>query len=675
MIEAQGQINFETEPRPPMYTGLSHLHNDPQAYNYYQHINPIFNTKSKGMLDALYFSSRPLNESNEMSSNRLLDESKALKFGVEPNVVHQLSDPELQWLYEKLSDEHTSLFREPTENHLSLVSLLNKGFPISQMYSFKDIDFQIRKKAILNASPLFRLNPNILHTKNTQDIFNFMQFLESQPEGMRHYYVSLANGGWDWSQLYGFDTNDLAVRYETLSMGLPSQLLKEKSTYQINEIAEFLERQPRRFRSFYITFANYEWDWDQLLTLTPEEINMLIRANQSGLHSEFFKENTLQDISNLMQLLDNQPLEEPGYLESHPSQAVRSHYINMANEKYEQEAETEAETKINIVQNGAWHFSSSTAESSRHYGILYYSTLEKLLISMVCGETVEEIDLIHRGSLGFGDLQFSAPRIWKNKPTFCDQIETVHHAFTVEENGQSIYYYNLLDYVSKNIGHQITLEEFENFWSSQVLPSAELAKSEYMSRKTDVLVEDISSVYNNTGFLNYLDSKFSKSTATGLYQFNRDTTDYYLNLLITLSPKQEAFSETLHDYIDCIRQLSQYPSFKFEEIISASAVCSGEDSTWADYIEDVYSPQIPNAVAIFNTRRDIIPAVHSGILTHTLKNTYAHVQRHLPNDENSIVLLKIVKTILGAIQQSVQQSSETETEIVTLRVMHFLDEL
>ena len=502
LIETQGQLSFETEPRLPVYTHLSSLRNDPEAHNYYyQYLTPALNTKSKGMLDALYFSSRSLDDSNNVSANRLLNESKVLKFGVEPNVVHELSNSDIQWLNERLSNEHSFLFGEPTENHLSLVSLLNKGFPISQMYDFEDFDLQVRIETVLNAPTSFRLNSDILYTKNTQEIFSFMQFLESQSEGMRHYYVSLANGGWDWDQFYRFNTDDIAIRYEALSMGLPGELLNTKTTYEINNLMEFLESQPRTIQSFYITLANQEWDWDQLLTLTIADINLLMKASQLGLHPEFLKANDIQTISHFVQFLENQPSEDARsqYLESQPSEVMKSHYINIANEKYEKEVEIE--TKVNIVQGAARHFSSSITEGSRHYGITYYSTLEKLLISMVCGQSFEDIDLIDRGALGLGNLEFNAPRIWRNRPAFCDQIETVHHAFFVEKNGQNTYYYNLLDYVSKNIGYQITLEEFEYFWNNQVLPATEPAKSRYMNRKTDVLVEDMSSVYNDTGYL------------------------------------------------------------------------------------------------------------------------------------------------------------------------------
>ena len=671
MIETQGQLSFETEPRLPIpATHLSMLRNSPSPEAsglYNQYLSSIRNTKSKGMLDALYFSSRPLNESNNMPARRLLDESKVLQFGVEPHVVHELSDTDIQWLYEKLSNEKTFFSKKPNDNHLSLVALLNKGFDISQMHDFEDFDFQARANTIFNSNPTLRLNSDILYTKNTQDIYNFTRFLEAQPEGMRSYYLRLANQGWDWSQFYTFNTNDITVRYNALNLGLPGELLKTKSTRDIDRITEFLETQSEPNKFFYITFVNYGWDWDQLLTLTEEDIHLLTRADRFGLDPEYLKTNTLQDISGFIQLLEG----------SMPA-AVRSHYVNIANQKWKKEVETEInipQSQVSIVQNGATHFSSPVYEDSRHYGIIYYSTLEKLLISMVCGESIEEIDLVQRSAFGLGGLEFNPPRIWKSKPTFCDQIETVHQPFSVQEDDQNIYYYSLLDYASKNIYYQTTLEEFEDFWNDQVLPATEPVKSRYMRRKTMILAEDISSTYTDTSYLtqqnypSYLHNSAinihsaTVNTAKGIRQFSRDMTNYYLNLLVALLPKQASFSNPLQGYVTCIRQLSEYPNYNFKQIVSVPAPCQEEEGTWADQIEDTF--QIDNAIEIVNNTQ-VIPVIHRAMLEHTVANTYNYIQTHLPTHQNSIALLKIAEAILGTIQTTISQSSRMEMEFVTL---------
>ena len=561
IIETQKQLSFETEPRTPVHTRPPHqLSNDPTAKAYYyQNFFPDQNTKSKGMLDALHFSSRSLNESNNIFTQRLLDESRVLRFGVQPNIVHQLSNPDLQWLHERLSNEHTLLTSEPTENHLSLVSLLNKGFDISQMYDFEDFDFQVRLETLLNEKPHLKLNPDILYTKSTQEINEFMEFLKSQPEGIASYYIHLANQGWDWNQLYTFNIDDIIVQYNTLIA---------------NQIAE-------------------------------------------------------EDIS-----------------------------------------------QKTIVQNGAMYFDPSNSQGSRHYGIIYYSTVEKLLISMVCGESIEEIDLVQRSAFGLGNLEFNAPRIWENKPALCDQIETVHHAFLVRENNQDIYYYNLLDYVSKNIGDQLTLEDFENFWRSQVIPTVEPILSQYMERKTNVLGEDISNIYNDTSYLiQHQHGRYSNNfhstgaipntkTAKGIWQFEKDMTDYHLNLLIALLPKQDSFLNPFRNYIDCIRQLSEYPGYRFEEIIHASASCQGEDSTWADQIENVL--QVNNIVKTLNDDPIMILKAHAEILEHLTTAMHAYIQERLPNDQNTVILLGLVNNILFQIKKSILHSSEIDIHINAL---------
>ena len=247
-----------------------------------------------------------------------------------------------------------------------------------------------------------------------------------------------------------------------LNIGLKKELLKTRNTRDIHRFVNFLGGQSEDRTSYYILLANQGWDWDRLLGLTPNNIDLLVRASHLGLHPEFLKTNDEQGISSFIQ-----------FLESQSSNVVKVHYINIANQPWiHNGSQTNEEDSlllenlisqkdISIVQNGAMYFDPSDSQGSRHYEIIYYSTVEKLLISMVCGESIEEIDLVQRNALGLGGLEFNAPRIWENKPALCDQIETVHHAFLVRENGQDIYYYNLLDYVSKNIGDQITLGDFE----------------------------------------------------------------------------------------------------------------------------------------------------------------------------------------------------------------------
>ena len=666
IIRTQKQINFETEPKLPAQVRLSPQSNtNPRARHH--HNTSLFsnqNNKSRGMLDALYFASRSLDSSNGMFTNRLLDESNVLRLGVEPHIVHQLSNSDLQRLYQRLSSEH-SFFGNPTENHGYLVSLLNKGFDISQMYNFEDFDFQVRIEFFENddfkSTPI---SPNILYTKSTQEIYDFMNFLKDQPISLRYYYIRFANDGWSWNQLLQLTDNDMTVLTEATDLGLNPDILKLKNTQEIYEFTRFVKNQPEGMRDYYIHFANHGWDWSRLRALTSDNLDVLKIALNLKLDQEFLKTTSIQNIQQAVEFLESQPEEDRDSI-ANAFSIIKKEPSNVLTQN--------TNMPTSIVQSGAEYFNpSSNNEGLRHYGIIYYSTLEKLLISMVCGDSVEEIDLIQRSGFGLGSLEFNAPRIWKDRPTLCDQIETVHHAFLVQENNQDVYYYNLLDYVSKNVGDQITLEGFEEFWEKQVTPGIVPVLSEYMERQTTVLREELLGAYNNNDysyrnevydnelFFEYYfgDIEDMRRYALGIYQFERDITDYYLNLLMTLLPKQPPFLDNLYSYTDCIRLLSEYPGHKFEQIIT--------DSTCADQLEQSLGSSMGEILAITSNAPQQVPMIHEATLVQAMRSTYNYIQQQLPNDQNSVALLEVVNIILENIRQSILHSSEKDKQINVL---------
>ena len=633
MIQTQGLLNFETEPKLLAPHPRSNMSNDPMAANYYYNNSDLFpdqNTKSKGILDALYFSSRLFTDAHHIPTHRLIDESKVLKFGVRPDIATQLSDQDLQILHQRLSGEHSWL-GNPTENHDALVFLLNQGFDTSLIHNFRNIDLQVRADALCN--DVFKgqpIDPNILYTRDTHEIYWLTDFLKNQPEHIRYEYISLANQGWNWHRIRSLTPNALELLQKAVDLGLDLEFLGTKNAQEIEELVRFLEHQPEVSRDTYINLIYRGWSLDRLSTLTQSDLDSL----------------------------------------SAPLESINRHYAPIIKQQLQQEMRTmqpscyqdpelgQIQTP-SLVQNGARYFISSNDQSSTHYGIMYYSTLEKLLINMVCGESLEETDLVQRNNV-FGSLEFNAPRIWVNKPEICGQIETVHNPFQDPLNGK--YYYNLLDYVNQNIGHQITLEEFADLWENQIIPFTQSALSEYEETKRDVLKEKLLYAYNNTNYyfegsgapadqtVNHYDNHY----ALGIYQFERDMTDYYLNLLITLLPKQDYYLNRIHHYVRCIRQLAEFPGNRFGEILGGSASCQEGETTWDDQVKMVFSTH--NARLLSST------ITHKKVLRYILKDMLTYIEGELPHNQNNIILLAVVRQILDRIEESILHSSEIEMQ-------------
>lgn len=507
LIETQGQLHFENETPPFPYA--------PELVN-----------KSRGMLDALYFSSRSLNESNTLSTLRLFNESKFLHFGVQPQVVHKLSNQDLESIARRLATENTFSGRVPTNEHLYLIDYLNFGFDVSRVSDFNEFDFQVRREALRDPF-IMGLKVEVLDTKSTQEIYEMMQFLKDQSEGDRPHYIRLANEGRDFNELY-----------------------------QIANRRDF----DRLYRS------------DQIIqTENPQE------------------ENTDEES-----------------LESNEVAAIST----------------------NIVQRGARYFDNSwypNPLTKKHYGIMYFSTLEKLLISVVCGESLEELqsssDLARRSAFGLGALEFNAPRLWPDTPTFCQEIRHVHQGFVAKENGQDVFYHNLLDYVSQNIGSLITIDEFQEFWNKTVLPAAAPVLSEYTNMKVAALAEDMSDVYNNTSYgYDYSDPGYTEDFPTsgyarGIYQFERDITNYYLNLLVSLLPVEDAdFVSNLRSHLNTIRSLSLEPDPRIHEALSPVL-----RSTY-QLIEEELRPQNPNNVLLLRVTSAILAKVRESVLHSSQKS-------------------------------------------------------
>ena len=498
LIKTRGQLHFESESQPYPYA-------------------PDLVNKSRGMLDALYFSSRLFDESNNLPTLRLFRESKLLHFGVQPQVVHKLSDQDLKNIVDRLTTEHQNTLsgRRPTNEHLYLIDYLNFGFDASRVGHFDEFDFQVRSEVFRN--PIINgLKVDILDNKNTQEIFELIQFLKNQSEGDRPYYIRLANQG------RGFD-----------------------ELYQIASQNNFDEL----YQSHQTTATQEE-------SLNKESLDHL-ENNRNIVQAKFF---------------DN------------------SLYPNPLTKK--------------------------------HYGIMYFSSVEKLLISLVCGESLEDLqhDLVQRSHFGLGALKFNAPRLWSHTPALCQKIKHVHHGFFTEENGQDVFYYNLLDYVSQNIGSQMTSDEFVWFWNNKVLQAVNPILSEYMGMKTAALTEKMSDVYNNTAYgYDYSDPNYTIDFPTigyarGIYYFERDITNYYLNLLTSLLPVQDRdFILALNSHINNLRDLSL-----------------------KSHSSNIYED-----------------------LNITLEATYQLIEAQLQSqNSNDVLLLRVVSAILAKIKESILYSNQ-----------------
>ena len=68
-------------------------------------------------------------------------------------------------------------------------------------------------------------------------------------------------------------------------------------------------------------------------------------------------------------------------------------------------------------------------EPHSYKGIKYASTTEEILIHMVCGDSLDELEHNVASKRTLSHLTFVSPRIFEEKPAFCSRLRSVHHSF------------------------------------------------------------------------------------------------------------------------------------------------------------------------------------------------------------------------------------------------------
>lgn len=493
------------------------------TYDFYKHLietkgqlsfahltpSPIFSWQSKGMLDAWYFQSRNrLNQSIQISPNRLHLESQLLHLGLTPPAVAQLT---------QLSG-------------LQLTGLIN-------LLQSEDAD------------------------RTLVEYFNLGLF-------------DISNGVLR-SQRLGFERLDYQVRIEAYYLGISPEILKQfekDHTPYILEFISFLEAQPLTSHAVYVFAANQRWDWIEIQTEPYDNLRKRIKAEQT------------QSI----EAIEIAHREEISKLET-----ARAFIMAYSNEIH---ADSEVRYFNPLPFDPRWF-------KKKHYGIEYFSTTEKLLINAVCGRSREDLqsDIVNRGWYRLGTLTFESPRLFPEKPLFCDQIRHVHHAFVVEENGRAVEYHNVLDYVSRNLS--ISLTDFDNhFWGkNQTIKALEqtpdIEVEEWVDQALKSYREDqnqafanLSAAFYDHRYRNIVESEqgeiLSKPYAQGIYQFEMDVIDYNLRVLVSLLPKDMALLGPASIYIDAIKGLASSVSESNENEPSfeeAKEMTTGMEDRIMDY--------------------------------------------------------------------------------------------
>ncbi len=548
-----------------------------QEEEYYLH-RPFSGSQSKGMLDALYFNSRPLNISKDISFERLYLESQLLQYGLSPSFIHVLSDQTdevLQWILRRFVAYGTD------EEDRLLATYLNEGFDISKIYAFEKFDFQVRLEALSRGiAQKFLENSN--YFTSTDQIYDFIQEVDESPNR---------------------DILILATEY---------------------------------FSRSYI--LNNKHNPEKLMA----EINDRIQEADEGIAQEESKDITK---------------ELPNIVENGSIYFDKGYYPG-ANSNFPSP-------------------SSNLRSEKREHGIDYFSTVEKLLIDLVCGPSIFDVQLFERNNLlvGEGALNFNAPRLWAERPSFCsglNQIQNIHHPFTVWENGQRVHYHHLLDYVSRNINSQASfvqnVEVFDRFWKRHITSVQQVVFDDYKNTQWKIYSEELRQIYNRTDYKDHFDFSSPanvfrvhhridhKPYAQGIHQFEKDFTRYHLQLLISVLPTQQdkAFlDKEIYPLLQRLRTLSLYPGRPFDE----------RDPYWAEVASNVAS-QADNPLANFimeeNRYMQNILFMQSVIQNIQQKINMYLQQRQTSEDIHNLYVREVTTKVLENINQSIIYANTME---------------
>ena len=435
------------------------------------------------------------------------------------------------------------------------------------------------------------------------------------------YYWSILeylNLGLKPSVINEFEKFDYQVRINAYYLGiLPvilNQLGKEYTPY-IHEFVSFLEDQSIRQRAIYVFAANQRWDWTKM---EGQYNNLITRLREAGYQTENIQREYRVILEDVYTSTFNEDLSGAKYFDQQPGQVASFH--------------------------------------KRSHGITYYSATEKLLIGIVCGKSSEELSsqIVYR-SYQIGNLTLEPPRLFEDRPSFCGRLRHVHHSFSVEENGQTVQYRHLLDYVSKNIP---TDESKIAAFEEQVKRFVNQAYNTYKNEEDNAFNQKMSEAYEDKSYTStqtpgnpYRLSRL-KPYARGIHQFEMDVVDYNLRVLVSLLPKYDQdFLTHVYEYIDDIMALSFYTGSRFTTLL--------QEEYYHNYIRSIRSDSDLTESQLQIIDRDIrelyLYVVNRKIVD--IEDKIIDYLNHNPDlQDQKDAILSIVGRLLRNIQDSLRHS-------------------
>ena len=396
----------------------------------------------------------------------------------------------------------------------------------------------------LDGKAIVKLSDNQL--RPIHSILSNMKTLFGKPNAERKAAIDFLNNGFNPVQLGRFEKYDYQVRNYAIEKGIKFEVLQQLQSNEIQEIIDFLDEVDDHNEFVYLYALN-----------TGQKLSSLQRKNKDEL------------------------VEELGGKQS----------ILVASMSTE---DSDTDLEIEPMVGESIHFESKAGGLVSQEGIYYNNILEKILIKLTCGKSLNELSnlleenknsMIRRAYV-LGPLQFVSPRLLEvRNRNICSYTKPgyrhnhVHNEF-IDNNKK---YANLLDYALQNIN--VTTKEFVDSWWPRVYERNEADYLRYFEKKKEALkAHVVEAFYDDTydrfssGMLGSMmnigknmntDINIKRlSFANGIKNLSDDFVDYYLRVLALIIPRDnKEFLENMYVYIDSISRLAIH-SENYEEIRS-----------------------------------------------------------------------------------------------------------
>ena len=367
---------------------------------------------------------------------------------------------------------------------------------------------------------------------------NMKKLFGNKPNDERLAAIQFLNNGFNPMNLGKFKKFDYQLRNYAISLGLKKEAIEKWNSHQVEQVIDFIEELDPWDVSAYLFALNNSYELNQVQSLSREQLVSRLGGEQNILI------NLSIEMDEKMKKLNSERL--PLISDSH---------------------------KFNVKERGM----------TRH-GIYYTNTLERILIDLTCGKSMNELvqfmtmtgkrrnTMIDRPT--GGALQFNPPRLVSNKnESVCSyrkpgyNYNHVHNEFW-DKNTK---YANLLDFGIQNI--TMTEEEFYKWWDS-IYVRNEPEYSRYFNKYKEAVRVHIKKAYarddygrashGSLGRLFHIGKSFKTDIdltrvkfANGIKYLSDDFIDYYLRVLALMIPRDDKeMMELVYNYIDAIRDLS-----------------------------------------------------------------------------------------------------------------------